>query len=85
MVDTGGLENRLARKGYGGSNPSPSAIQSLIAARSLRAVQKPAQMPRFRDFPDPERDWRRFPNLQTAPAKPILSRGLERGPFRGQS
>jgi hypothetical protein len=29
VVETGGLENRLARKGYGGSNPSPSAIQSM--------------------------------------------------------
>ena len=26
MVETGGLENRLALAGYGGSNPSPSAI-----------------------------------------------------------
>ena len=28
MVETGGLENRCTRKGTGGSNPSPSAIQS---------------------------------------------------------
>jgi hypothetical protein len=26
VVETGGLENRLALAGYGGSNPSPSAI-----------------------------------------------------------
>ena len=26
MVETGGLENRFARKGNGGSNPSPSAM-----------------------------------------------------------
>jgi hypothetical protein len=25
VVETGGLENRLALTGYGGSNPSPSA------------------------------------------------------------
>ena len=28
MVETGGLENRFTRKGNGGSNPSPSAINS---------------------------------------------------------
>ena len=28
MVETGGLENRLALTGYGGSNPSPSATSS---------------------------------------------------------
>jgi hypothetical protein len=27
VVETGGLENRLALTGYGGSNPSPSAIR----------------------------------------------------------
>ena len=29
MVETGGLENRLALTGYGGSNPSPSATKSI--------------------------------------------------------
>ena len=28
VVERGGLENRYARKGIGGSNPSPSATQS---------------------------------------------------------
>ena len=28
MVETGGLENRLALTGYGGSNPSPSATST---------------------------------------------------------
>jgi hypothetical protein len=28
VVETGGLENRLALTGYGGSNPSPSAKTS---------------------------------------------------------
>jgi hypothetical protein len=28
VVETGGLENRLALTGYGGSNPSPSAKSS---------------------------------------------------------
>jgi hypothetical protein len=28
VVETGGLENRLALTGYGGSNPSPSAKYS---------------------------------------------------------
>ena len=31
MVETGGLENRLALTGYGGSNPSPSAINVYTA------------------------------------------------------
>jgi hypothetical protein len=29
VVETGGLENRLALTGYGGSNPSPSARNSI--------------------------------------------------------
>ena len=33
MVETGGLENRLAFAGYGGSNPSPSATNPGSALR----------------------------------------------------
>ena len=38
MVDCGGLENRWARKGPGGSNPSPSAMLSTSSSPgALRA------------------------------------------------
>ncbi len=36
MVETGGLENRFARKGNGGSNPSPSAKEDFIARCAQR-------------------------------------------------
>ena len=44
MVEGGGLENRKARKGLGGSNPSSSALMDLyiielkLLMRSLRRV-----------------------------------------------
>ncbi len=37
MVETGGLENRLARKGHGGSNPSSSATK-LKTTLKLRRI-----------------------------------------------
>ncbi len=47
MVETGGLENRLARKGHGGSNPSSSATKlkttlklRRIFSRSKRAITR---------------------------------------------
>ena len=36
MVETGGLENRLALTGYGGSNPSPSA--KLLILKNLYEI-----------------------------------------------
>ena len=39
MVETGGLENRLALAGYGGSNPSPSATKLDLSPAGLSANQ----------------------------------------------
>ena len=42
MVETGGLENRLALTGYGGSNPSPQYIHFIInEMESLLALRNP--------------------------------------------
>ena len=41
MVETGGLENRFALTGNGGSNPSPSATLLLRNAWTLPALQNP--------------------------------------------
>ena len=40
MVETGGLENRLALTGYGGSNPSPSAKNSSKNIRGCLSASK---------------------------------------------
>jgi hypothetical protein len=39
VVETGGLENRLALTGYGGSNPSPSAIKLFRTFREILEVK----------------------------------------------
>ncbi len=56
MVETGGLENRCARKGTGGSNPSPSATQSEVqrnsAASSLQIRERCPFSRFFLDKPD---------------------------------
>ena len=46
MVETGGLENRLALTGYGGSNPSPSAITSFERASMPLIVLESAEFAR---------------------------------------
>lgn len=40
MVDRGGLENRWARKGPGGSNPSLTAIKKLIKELNIIGTEK---------------------------------------------
>ena len=45
MVETGGLENRFTLTGNGGSNPSPSATQSVQTAPSQKAQNLLATAP----------------------------------------
>jgi hypothetical protein len=44
VVETGGLENRFALTGNGGSNPSPSATHSLQSACTLTILLKNAEL-----------------------------------------
>ena len=53
MVETGGLENRCARKGTGGSNPSLSAIPS---SKKDLAVQSSVEIGSGLTFPNSASD-----------------------------
>ena len=51
MVETGGLENRFALTGNGGSNPSPSAISSSESIlENLKQDTRPQQRLGFSSF-----------------------------------
>lgn len=59
MVDGGGLENRCARKGTGGSNPSPSAIIcEKWAKTALNSCQPPIYTPKSETPQGEPRRWR---------------------------
>jgi hypothetical protein len=45
VVETGGLENRFALTGNGGSNPSPSAIPTLLRRHTALSRQSVAGIP----------------------------------------
>ena len=47
MVETGGLENRFGRKANGGSNPSPSAIESSLWLFFVETSRKYAKIRRI--------------------------------------
>ena|GEM_PF-6833578 len=50
MVETGGLENRFALTGNGGSNPSPSAIYFIIIYLQDNRAMKVAFLRQFREI-----------------------------------
>ena len=51
MVETGGLENRFALTGNGGSNPSPSAINSSKRVQdNPKKIRKPQRQLGFSFF-----------------------------------
>ena len=76
MVETGGLENRFALTGNGGSNPSPSATPSLRNASALSISLRNEELAPYLAIRGPSSAFQRQPEV--VPPQPIATVSLVR-------